>query len=186
MPGPYNGLKHHNLALKIFPDRQSVETEIVKIDYHNNRHASALIELLSAYALDPMGGGHPLSEHVKKNLVPALARHPTAFGVLAFMNNEAAGLINCFEGFSTFACQPLVNIHDLVVLPPYRGLGIGYRMLEYVERLALERGCCKLTLEVLQGNHTAQQLYRKFGFSNYQLAAENGGALFWQKKLPGS
>jgi ribosomal protein S18 acetylase RimI-like enzyme len=160
-----------------------VNIEIVKIDYQNNRHAQALIELLSAYALDPMGGGHALSDHAKQNLVPILARHPTAFGVLTFVDEQPAGLINCFEGFSTFACQPLVNVHDVVVLSPYRGHRIGYLMLEYVEQLAIERGCCKLTLEVLQGNQAAQNLYRKFGFADYQLAPENGNALFWQKSL---
>jgi ribosomal protein S18 acetylase RimI-like enzyme len=40
-----------------------------------------------------------------------------------------------------------------------------------------------LTLEVLQGNQAAQNLYRKFGFADYQLAPENGNALFWQKSL---
>jgi ribosomal protein S18 acetylase RimI-like enzyme len=161
-----------------------MKIEIVKTDYHNNRHASALIELLNAYALDPMGGAHALSDHAKQNLVRTLAQHPMAFGVLAFADDLPAGLVNCFEGFSTFACRPLANIHDVIVLPRYRGQRIGYRMLEQVERLALERGCCKLTLEVLQGNRNAQRLYRKFGFADYRLAPENGSALFWQKNLP--
>jgi hypothetical protein len=26
----------------------------------------------------------------------------------------AVGLVNCFEGFSTFACKPLVNVHELL------------------------------------------------------------------------
>lgn len=160
-----------------------MKIDIVKIDYHNSRHATALIELLEAYARDPMGGADGLSDHVRQNLVPALAQHSTAFGVLAFVNDQAAGLVNCFEGFSTFACQPLVNVHDLVVLPAYRGQRIGYLMLQLVERLAIEKGCCKLTLEVLEGNLAAQKLYREFGFSDYQLVPENGNALFWQKKL---
>lgn len=160
-----------------------MKIDIVKIDYRNSVHASALIALLNAYALDPMGGGHALSDHVQQNLVSNLARHPTAFGVLAFANDQPAGLINCFEGFSTFACQPLVNIHDVIVLPAYRGQRIGYLMMAYVERLAIEKGCCKLTLEVLEGNQAAQELYRKLGFSDYQLVPENGNALFWQKKL---
>src|SRR5438093_1609624 len=111
-----------------------MKIEIVTIDYRNSVHASALIYLLNDYALDLMGGGQPLSNHVKQNLVPALAEHPTAFGVLAFVDDLAAGLVNCFEGFSTFACQPLVNIHDVVVRSEYRGHGIAYRMLEHVER----------------------------------------------------
>ena len=161
-----------------------MKIDIVSIDYRDARHASALIELLDAYARDPMGGASGLSQHAKRNLVPALARHPMAFGVLAFAAGLPAGLVNCFEGFSTFACRPLANIPDVIVLPPYREQHIGYRMLEQVARLAIARGCSKLTLEVLQGNRSAQRLYRRFGFDDDRLAAENGNALFWQKQLP--
>ncbi len=45
------------------------------------------------------------------------------------------------------------------------------------------RDCCKLTLEVLEGNHIAQAAYTKFGFSGYELDPEMGRALFWEKKL---
>ena len=56
-------------------------------------------------------------------------------------------------------------------------------MLEKVEQIAIERGCCKLTLEVLEGNQAAQNSYQKFGFSAYELDPEMGRALFWDKKL---
>lgn len=160
-----------------------MKIEIDHVDYHDSRHAGALIQLLDAYARDPMGGAHPLSDYAKQNLVQKLAQRPAAFSVLAFVDGQPAGLVNCFEGFSTFACQPLVNIHDVVVLPEYRGQQIGQLMLECVEQIALERGCCKLTLEVLQENVAAQKLYRKFGFADYQLAAAGGNALFLQKRF---
>jgi ribosomal protein S18 acetylase RimI-like enzyme len=161
----------------------ALEIEILKADYYDNRHCAALIALLDAYAQDPMGGGCALTEHVKQNLIGELQRRSSAYSVLAFADGQPAGLVNCFEAFSTFACRPLVNIHDLVVLAGYRGLRIGQLMLQVVEQIALERGCCKLTLEVLQGNLPALDLYRKFGFAAYQLAAENGNAVFWQKRL---
>ncbi|TQV78283.1 GNAT family N-acetyltransferase [Exilibacterium tricleocarpae] len=141
---------------------------------------------MSAYALDPMGGGRDLPERVKTQLVERLAQVPTALSVLAFAGAEPAGLINCFEGFSTFQCQPLMNIHDVTVLPAYRGRGLSRRMLALVEECARERGCCKLTLEVLEGNKTAQQAYRKFGFAGYELSPATGRALFWEKPLMSS
>src|ERR1035437_9756850 len=104
--------------------------EIAKADYRNSQHATALVHLLDAYAQDPTGGGHGLSAYAKENLVEKLAQRPTAFSVLAFAAGQAVGLVNCFEGFSTFACQALVNIHDLVVLPEFRGRGIARLMLE--------------------------------------------------------
>jgi len=54
-------------------------------------------------------------------------------------------------------------------------------MLHEVEKIAKERGCCKLTLEVLEGNCSAKKSYEKFGFSGYELDSEVGKALFWQK-----
>ena len=44
-------------------------------------------------------------------------------------------------------------------------------------------GCCKLTLEVLEGNKTAQAAYVANGFVGYQLVSEMGQAMFWQKKI---
>ncbi|HYD78252.1 MAG TPA: GNAT family N-acetyltransferase [Paucimonas sp.] len=160
-----------------------MELHILKADYRDPQHAHALIGLLDLYARDPMGGGEPLRAEVKERLVPMLAQHPTAFSILAFAGDEPAGLANCFEGFSTFACKPLVNIHDFVVSPAWRGHGVGQRMMAYLEALARERGCCKVTLEVLENNHAAKALYRKCGFADYRLAAAAGNALFWQKYL---
>ena len=54
---------------------------------------------------------------------------------------------------------------------------------ELVERLARERGCCKVTLEVLEGNTSAQAAYRRAGFEGYQLDPLMGRAMFWQKWL---
>ncbi len=130
-----------------------------------------------------MGGGEGLNESVKQKLAGALAERPHAFSVLAFDGEVPVGLINCFEGFSTFAAKPLVNIHDVAVLPEYRGRGIAQLMMAEVERIAVERGCCKLTLEVLGTNHGAQALYKKLGYGGYQLGAATGVAQFWQKKL---
>lgn len=162
---------------------------VCRANYADPVHAQALVSLLDAYARDPMGGGEPLSAFAQANLVQALADRPQAFSVLAFVDAgpmtepRPVGLINCIEGFSTFACRPLVNVHDVAVLPGYRGQGIGERMLALVEQLACERGACKLTLEVLQGNEGAARLYQRVGFIHYQLDPGMGNAQFMQKWL---
>jgi ribosomal protein S18 acetylase RimI-like enzyme len=92
-------------------------------------------------------------------------------------------LITSFEGFSSFAAKPLLNLHDVAVLPDYRGLGIAQALLSCAESYARSIGCCKLTLEVLQGNAVAQKAYLRFGFAAYTLLEEQGAAMFWQKKL---
>lgn len=162
---------------------------ICRVNFANPVHADALVSLLDAYARDPMGGGEPLSEFSKINLVAALASRPHAFSVLAFDGNDKVGgetpigLVNCFEGFSTFACRSLVNVHDVAVLPDYRGQRVAEKMLLLVEEIARERGACKLTLEVLQGNVGAIRLYQRVGFANYQLDPAMGQAQFLQKWL---
>ncbi len=124
---------------------------------------------MNCYASDPMGGGEPLPADVISNLTSELAEIPHAFSVICYMSGEPAGLANCFEAFSTFKCKPLVNIHDVVVVKEYRGLGISHLLLQEVEKIALARGCCKITLEVLEGNTIARSSYNKLGFQYYEL-----------------
>lgn len=157
--------------------------QILRADYHNPVHASAVVELLDAYARDPMGGGHALSDFARTHVVASLAARPQAFSVLAFADAQPVGLVNCIEGFSTFACQPLVNVHDVVVVAQARGQRIGEQMLALVETIARERGACKLTLEVLQGNASAHRLYRRVGFASYELDPAMGQAQLMQKWL---
>ena len=157
--------------------------EVLRADYANPVHAAALVHLLDAYARDPMGGAHALSDFAKANLVAALAARPQAYSVLAFAGEQAIGLVNCIEGFSTFACRPLVNVHDVAVLASHRGQRVAERMLALAQSIAVERGACKMTLEVLQGNTGAYRLYLRLGFANYQLDPAMGEAQFMQKWL---
>jgi ribosomal protein S18 acetylase RimI-like enzyme len=152
-------------------------------DYTDPHHADAIVMLLDAYARDPAGGGEPLGDFARTYLVRELAARPQAFSVLAFIGDEPVGLVNCIEGFSTFACRPLVNVHDVAVLPGYRGQRVGEQMLAKVEVIARARGACKLTLEVLQGNRSAIRLYERVGFASYQLDPAMGQAQFLQKWL---
>ena len=157
--------------------------QICRVNYADETHAAALTRLLDSYARDVMGGGKPLAADVLGKVAAELAKRPHAFSVLAFVDETPAGLVNCFEGFSTFAAKPLVNVHDVTVEPQYRGRGIARLMLAEVERIARERGCCKLTLEVLQGNTTAIGVYNNFGFGGYKLVDAMGQAMFFQKQL---
>lgn len=161
------------------PDAISVQ----RVDYRDPVQARMLVDLLDAYASDPAGGGAPLPAEVKAGLPAALAARAQAFSVLAYDGGQPVGLVNCIEGFSTFACRPLVNVHDVVVLASHRGRGIARRMLAVVEQEARVRGACKLTLEVLSANGSALKAYEREGFAGYQLDPAFGSALFMQKKL---
>lgn len=162
----------------------SVMKPVYKIaDYSNPEQAGAVVELLNAYACDPMGGGEPLPAVVKATLVDSLANFPGAFTVLCQIGDKYVALANCLTGFSTFAGKPLINIHDLTVSSSARGQGLSQGLLAFVEAEAKLRGCCKVTLEVLEGNSIARAAYKKFGFTPYSLDADTGDAQLMQKKV---
>ncbi len=153
------------------------------VDLRQSAHRDALIKLLDAYAQDPMGGGEPLADEVKARLCDDMAVRPTVASFIAWLDQAPVGLVNCVEGFSTFKSQPLMNIHDLVVLPVHRGMGIGQALMQAAQTHAQARGCCKLTLEVLTGNERALRSYEQFGFEPYTLDPAAGQASFMQKWL---
>lgn len=156
---------------------------VTRLDFANPQHAQDFIALLDHYAHDPMGGGNGLSDFAKAELWPRLRDFPGFVGWIAYQEGNAVGLVNCFFGFSTFAAKPLLNIHDIVVHRDCRGQGLSHRLLAAVEAHARETGCCKLTLEVLEGNAVARSSYLRFGFAGYELKPEAGKALFMEKKL---
>ena len=151
---------------------------ITLADFSQPQDQQALRDLMQHYATDPMGGGEAIAESSLQQLPQQLMNFPGAFTVLAWHTHQAVGLINCFMGFSTFKGQPLVNIHDIVVLASARGQGINQQMMDRVVTEAKARGCCKITLEVLSGNDSAQRAYKKAGFAEYQLDPQMGHAEF--------
>jgi ribosomal protein S18 acetylase RimI-like enzyme len=160
-----------------------VNWHILRADYNNAKHAQAIVALLDEYASGPSGGGEALAENVKAELIPALQRSHCALTLLAFVDGEPVGLLNAFETVSTFRAKPLLNIHDIAVTESWRRRGVGRALLLAIENIARERGCCKLTLEVLENNLSAHALYRQIGFGGYRLREEFGQALFWQKPI---
>ena len=156
---------------------------IITADLDDPDHARAIVALTDAYSRDPSANGAPLPAEICTGLVPGLRRHPTTLVLLAYDGDAAVGIATCFLGFSTFAAKPLVNVHDLAVMPTHRGQGVGRALLAAVEEKARELGCCKVTLEVQENNHPARRLYAAVGFSQHELRPEVGGALFLSKKV---
>lgn len=156
--------------------------EVRAANLQDARDAEAVVMLLDAYARDPRGGGEPLPAQVQERLVPGLCAHPTARAWLAFDAGQPVGVCVGFGGFSTFRALPLLNIHDLAVLPAARGRGIGRALLAAAEAHARATGCCKLTLEVQEDNAPARALYARFGFRDVTYGA-SGPTRFLGKSL---
>ena len=160
-----------------------MKIEIRTADLDNPEHVEAVLKLLDEYASGLSGGGEPLPTYTRNNLIRELKVRPHWYALLAFEAEVAVALAIGYEGFSTFSAKPILNIHDFAVTATRQKRGIGRKLLEHIERMALDRGCCKLTLEVLEGNLNAQKLYRSFGFAGYELDPAMGRAMYYQKLL---
>ncbi len=147
-------------------------------DFSNPEHSAAVVKLINAYIQDPMGGGKPLNRKQQGLLIDGLTTRLNLILKLALYENEFVGLILCFENFSTFRVQTMINIHDVIVHKKYRNLGIGKTLLNGIVAEAKKRKCCKITLEVRKDNPIAKTFYRHFGFGNC-----NPEMLFWVNAL---
>jgi ribosomal protein S18 acetylase RimI-like enzyme len=156
---------------------------IREASFDDARDTAGIVHILDSYAADPKGGGEPLPAEVKERVVAVLRQHPTTLVLLAVVENQPVGIAVCFYGISTFRARPLLNIHDLAVLPQYRGYGIGRALLAAVEEHARRQGCCKLTLEVQDQNTRARALYQTFGFEDFMVAGS--ATRFLSKPLDG-
>jgi ribosomal protein S18 acetylase RimI-like enzyme len=138
--------------------------QIRDADLNHAPDGAAVLAVLNSYAADPVGGGEPLPADVRARLIPALRNHPTTLVLLAFEGTEPVGLAVGFFGLSSFRALPLLNIHDLAIVPLRRGRGIGQLLLQAAEDRAKARNCCKITLEVQDDNTRARRLYERVGF----------------------
>jgi GNAT superfamily N-acetyltransferase len=157
--------------------------KIVEADLSRPDHQETVLNLVNAYACDPMGDGKPLSDAARRNLIPGLKQHPTTLVLMAFKGEEPVGIAVCFRGFSTFAARPLLNIHDFFVAPVHRGTGISRRLMAAVEQRGRELGCCKLTLEVVDSNQRARGVYAAAGFQEAAYHPKTVSARFLAKPL---
>ena len=163
--------------------KRAANVTIVDADLSRGEHQQALVAMLDAFMREPLQGGEPLSERVKRELVPGLRAHPACYTWLAYRDGKPVGFTICFLGFSTFLARPLINIHDIFVDSTVRGTGIGAMLLERVEAKARELNCCRITLEVREDNHVARGVYRKVGFDRVVVGALRVPLEFWHKPL---
>ena len=88
---------------------------------------------------------------------------PYAEVVFACLDGVPVGFALFFHNFSTFLGRPGIYLEDLFVRPEARGVGVGKRLLAWLARTALERGCGRLDWAVLNWNEPSIGFYRSLG-----------------------
>lgn len=88
---------------------------------------------------------------------------PSAEVVIAYAGTEPAGFAVFFHNYSTFLGRPGLYLEDLFVLPQWRGQGLGRRLLAYLARVAVTRGCGRMEWSVLDWNEPAIRFYQTIG-----------------------
>ena len=89
--------------------------------------------------------------------------NPSAEVLLVYDDVEPVGFAVYFFSYSTFMGRPKLYLEDLFVRPEARGNGFGRRLLGYLARVAVERGCGRMEWAVLDWNEPAIGFYKQLG-----------------------
>lgn len=137
----------------------------LKIDLNKDEHCQQLLRLLDTYMQDEMGNGAPMPKEMAPKILDGLKNYVGYLGFFALADGQYAALANCNKNYSSFKAKPLINIHDFVVHPDFRGKGVGKYLLDSIAEYGKQNGYCRINLEVRNDNVKAQKLYKKAGFS---------------------
>ena len=88
---------------------------------------------------------------------------PYAEVVFACLNGTPVGFALFCYNFSTFLAKPGIHLEDLFVRPACRGRGIGQRLLSWLARETIRRGCGRLEWAVLDWNEPSIRFYESLG-----------------------
>ena len=85
--------------------------------------------------------------------------------LLAEQAGAAVGFALFFHSYSTFEGRSCLYVEDLYVNQRIRGRGLGRALMARLAHLAIERGCARLELAVLDWK-PARAFYRRLGFEH--------------------
>lgn len=81
------------------------------------------------------------------------------------VNGEVAGMANGLTTVSTAEGAAAMILEDVIVGAPWRGRGLGRRLIEHVIDWARQAGMARVTLLTDADNYRAQATYGRLGFS---------------------
>lgn len=93
-------------------------------------------------------------------------------GYIAFLDDEAVGLVHCVYHVDLWQTEQVCYLHDLYTAPHLRGRGVGRALIETVYERASARNVSVVYWVTHESNHAARRLYdgiaEQTGFIKYQ------------------
>ncbi|MFO7968946.1 MAG: N-acetyltransferase family protein [Bacillota bacterium] len=84
-----------------------------------------------------------------------------AYVVIAYLNKQPVGFALYYYNYSTFKGKKGLYLEDLFVYKPYRAMGIGNKLFEYLRSLAKKENCGRMEWVCLNWNQKAIDFYQK-------------------------
>ena len=116
-------------------------------------------------------------ESIRESL---FGKESTAEGLIAECDKEPMAFAVYFHNFSTFVGRRGLYLEDLFVKPALRRQGIGKKLLTYLAKIAVDRGCSRFEWAALDWNKPAIRFYEELGaqkMEEWRLFRMSGAAL---------
>jgi GNAT superfamily N-acetyltransferase len=123
--------------------------------------AELVLAMLGALA-DAVGDGAAFTATLEDVRRDGFGPAPLYESLIAELAGRPVGLLTVFPTYSTYKGRPCLHVNDLYVAPEARGRGVGRQLMARACRLAVERGCCRVELKVLD-NNDARDFYESIG-----------------------
>ncbi|MBP2294239.1 GNAT family N-acetyltransferase [Azospirillum rugosum] len=92
---------------------------------------------------------------------------PVFDALIAELDGAPVGFALCFRNYSTWEGRAGIFVEDLYVTPDARRFGVGRKLLTAVAKRAVEQGCRRVDLNVLDWN-PARDFYDRIGFKQME------------------
>lgn len=121
-----------------------------------------LVEELAIFEEAPPGTVKLTASAVRLH---AFGPRPRFEALIGELDGAVAGLLLFFETFSTWTATPALHVEDFFLREAARGKGLGGALIRALSKLAIERGCARIGLNVLHWN-PARGFYERHGFGH--------------------
>lgn len=94
-------------------------------------------------------------------------QRPKFESLIAEMDGAPVGFALFFPTYSTWEGTAGIHLEDIFVEESVRDQGVGHKLMRALAAIAVERGCARLELQVLDWN-PARKFYRRLGLEHMQ------------------